>query len=310
MKIVYDINLDLINVSIMETKLNLCCGDKNLIRFNITILENGNKYDISQMAKADIIFNKSNGKVVQGTLNLQNDIYIYDFLGNELDCPGPIIVDVKLYSDMEGSGRVSTKRFKINAVKDNFELDAEESKTVISEIDRIRDDYNAWYAEVQGILNEEAAVNLQNQITNNKEKLDTHTEQIEDLDTRVSNTIESMDSGVYVGDDIPEETTTFETPLDADTLGGQKPTYYAKQSDLEEVGNKIISETITVQGTGTNYIKLDYKEGYVLHAAVETVTGAYVIAIRRIPSESKWAIQTQEATNTSSTYSFRLLWVK
>ncbi len=54
---------------------------------------------------------------------------------------------------------------------------------------------------------------------------------VSDLDTRLKNTAESMGNGVFTSDDTIEGS-TFETQLDADTLGGQAPGYYAKQADF------------------------------------------------------------------------------
>ncbi|QNM06564.1 BppU family phage baseplate upper protein [Qiania dongpingensis] len=54
---------------------------------------------------------------------------------------------------------------------------------------------------------------------------------VSDLDTRLKNTAESMGNGVFTSDDTVEGS-TFETQLDADTLGGQAPGYYAKQADF------------------------------------------------------------------------------
>ncbi len=59
---------------------------------------------------------------------------------------------------------------------------------------------------------------------------------LSDLDTRLKNTAESMGNGVYTSDDTVEGS-TFETRLDADTLGGQLPGYYTKQADIGNVSN-------------------------------------------------------------------------
>lgn len=61
---------------------------------------------------------------------------------------------------------------------------------------------------------------------------------LNDLNTRLRSTIEFMGSGVYVSDEIAEET-TFDTTLDADTLNGQPSSYYATSEDVAALNSQI-----------------------------------------------------------------------
>ncbi|MCD2493752.1 phage baseplate upper protein [Lacrimispora sp. NSJ-141] len=61
---------------------------------------------------------------------------------------------------------------------------------------------------------------------------------IEDLDARLKNTAESMGNGVFTSDETIAGA-TFETQMDADTLGGQAPGYYAKQTEVADVSSTL-----------------------------------------------------------------------
>lgn len=57
---------------------------------------------------------------------------------------------------------------------------------------------------------------------------------VRDFDERLKNTAESMGNGVFTSDEEVEDF-TFETELDADTLGGNAPEYYATAADVGDV---------------------------------------------------------------------------
>lgn len=197
----YDLALDMKDHTIIKTGLMLCSGDSGLIQFNIKLL-NGSVEYTGEFVKKQMIFLKQNGVCITGDLQGTAQPFTYVVQGSELDTPGPVICDVKVY---EAEGRISSRRFAFIVLDDTkrlpeedaheyqSELDAliaeceeklESLQTTIAEeavgaaellqdkLDQLENQFNTWFDGVKSDLSGDVAGNLQNQINTLKEQME------------------------------------------------------------------------------------------------------------------------------------------
>lgn len=98
----YDISLDMKDRSVIKTDLLFCSGDSGLIRLNVRVMDGSEEYS-GEITKKQLIFRKQDGACCYGKLEGTVQPYTYVFRGSELDVPGPVLCDVKVY---EADGRV------------------------------------------------------------------------------------------------------------------------------------------------------------------------------------------------------------
>lgn len=142
--IVYDIMLDVKSANVLETNYKMCQGDYGRIVLAIKAFDGTE--EITDIEYADIIFKKSNNAVVQGELEKQRTGLRYRMKGTELDCPGPVIADVKL---KDGMGRVSTRRFRFETLRDTEDGEVSGGEPYIGTLDKIIDDARGKVEEYQ-----------------------------------------------------------------------------------------------------------------------------------------------------------------
>lgn len=142
--IVYDIILDVKSAKVLDTNYKMCQGDHGRIVLAIKVYDGTE--EIQDIEYAEIIFKKANSAVVQGELEKVKTGFRYRVKGNELDCPGPVIADVKLKDSI---GRASTRRFRFETLRDTEEGEISSGEPYIGTLDKIIDDARGKVGEYQ-----------------------------------------------------------------------------------------------------------------------------------------------------------------
>lgn len=107
-----NIRLNANRAKAVNTGHKFASGDKG-ITFKITVDE----LDTTNTT-AKIVFKKSNGASVEADITAPDDVYTYKTLGNEFSVIGPVVADVKFYSE---DTRVSTCTFLFEVVSDTMD---------------------------------------------------------------------------------------------------------------------------------------------------------------------------------------------
>lgn len=147
--IIYDVILDLKMRDMISTNYRLCQGDHGHTVFKIRIFD-GSK-EIENTNDAKIVFFKADGNIVTGNLQKDRFGYLYRFIGNELECPGAVIADVKI---KDSSSRTSTSRFCFECVTDTENGDMIDSGSYITELEKLRQEAQGVVDKINKILEE------------------------------------------------------------------------------------------------------------------------------------------------------------
>lgn len=155
MALFYDFRVDVSADKVLDSGFHFTQGDSRQIFFRIVVMDGSKKFEPEGAERITINFRKADGTVVEGIPELNDGVYQYQLLGNELQFPGRVIGDVKFEYD---SGRVSTGMFSFivdvdttsdNAVKSTsyistLEEARQEARTIIGEINTSKDSIKGY----------------------------------------------------------------------------------------------------------------------------------------------------------------------
>jgi len=110
----YDVRVDVSKPEVFDSGLRFTQGDSAVIYLRIAVMNGASKFDASNTTPS-VNFVKPDGTYVTGTPVSSGDVWVYQFLGNELQAAGRVLCDIKFtYS----SGRISSGKFYIFVEKD------------------------------------------------------------------------------------------------------------------------------------------------------------------------------------------------
>ena len=124
----YDVRVDVAKSDVFDSGLRFTQGDSKVIFLRIAVTNGGAKFDASNTTPS-VNFVKPDGTYVVGTPVESNDVWVYQFLGNELQAAGKVLCDIKFtYS----SGRISSGKFVFFVEKDTTIPEAQISQSYIA----------------------------------------------------------------------------------------------------------------------------------------------------------------------------------
>ena len=110
----YDVRVDVSKSEVIDSGLRFTQGDSTVVFLRIAVMNGDTKFDASNTTPS-VNFVKPDGTYVTGTPVASNDVWVYQFLGNELQAAGRVLCDIKFtYS----SGRISSSKFAFFVEKD------------------------------------------------------------------------------------------------------------------------------------------------------------------------------------------------
>lgn len=110
----YDVRVDISKSDVFDSGLRFTQGDSTVIYLRIAVMNGDSKFDASNTTPS-VNFVKPDGTYVTGTPVSSGDVWVYQFLGNELQAAGRVLCDIKFtYS----SGRISSSKFAFFVEKD------------------------------------------------------------------------------------------------------------------------------------------------------------------------------------------------
>ena len=115
----YKAQLDFTDNGVFETGWRIKQGDYGSCQLVFLVTNNGeNQFDVG--ITPQIGFRRADGMSIVSELTPEDPFYTYTFVGNELEIPGPTLVDVKyVYVD----GRISTATCRFDVVPDTIGYD-------------------------------------------------------------------------------------------------------------------------------------------------------------------------------------------
>ena len=115
----YKAQLDFTDNGVFETGWRIKQGDYGSCQLVFFVTNNGeNQFDVG--ITPQIGFRRADGMSIVSELTPEDPFYTYTFVGNELEIPGPTLVDVKyVYVD----GRISTATCRFDVVPDTIGYD-------------------------------------------------------------------------------------------------------------------------------------------------------------------------------------------
>lgn len=128
----YDVRVDVAKSDVFDSGLRFTQGDSKVIFLRIAVMNNGAKFDASNTTPS-VNFVKPDGTYVVGTPVESDDVWVYQFVGNELQAAGKVLCDIKFtYS----SGRISSGKFAFFVEKDTTIPGAAASQNYIIPMDQ------------------------------------------------------------------------------------------------------------------------------------------------------------------------------
>ena len=147
----YDVRVDVSKSEVIDSGLRFTQGDSNVIFLRIAVMNGANKFDSSNTTPS-VNFAKPDGTFVVGTPVASGDVWVYQFLGNELQAAGRVLCDIKFtYS----SGRISSSKFAFFVEKDTTITAAVASQSYVLPMDSALAEMNNY--KQQGYTMAEAA---------------------------------------------------------------------------------------------------------------------------------------------------------
>ena len=128
----YDVRVDVAKSDVFDSGLRFTQGDSKVIFLRIAVMNNGAKFDASNTTPS-VNFVKPDGTYVVGAPVESDDVWVYQFVGNELQAAGKVLCDIKFtYS----SGRISSGKFAFFVEKDTTIPGAAASQNYIIPMDQ------------------------------------------------------------------------------------------------------------------------------------------------------------------------------
>ena len=138
MAIFYDIRIDMSKNEALDTGYRFTQGDSGEETLRIAVMNGTSKYESSD-AVPSLNFCKPDGTVVVGTPERQDDVWVYTFLGTELQAAGKVLCDIKFDY---GSSIISSAKFTFFVEKNTISDSAVKSSSYISKLEEVMEDAN------------------------------------------------------------------------------------------------------------------------------------------------------------------------
>ena len=123
----YDVRVNINKTDVIDSGLRFTQGDSNVIFLRIAVMNGDSKFDASDTTPS-VNFVKPDGTYVVGTPVASGDVWVYQFLGNEIQAAGKVLCDIKFtYS----SGRISSGKFVFFVEKDTTIPEAQASQSYV-----------------------------------------------------------------------------------------------------------------------------------------------------------------------------------
>lgn len=154
-RVQYTVKLDLTDNGFFDTGWRIKQGDSGNSEIIALVTNNG----INMFSTAiipEIVFKRPDGKSIISSMEIAGSNYKYVFVGNELEIPGTVIMDVKI---TDSEGRVSTNSVKFECVEDTLGYDPDGSHTYDNPVSVLVEN-----SEINSINSEAWAVGTRNGI--------------------------------------------------------------------------------------------------------------------------------------------------
>lgn len=151
MALYYDVRVDVSADKVIDSGYHFTQGDSQEIFLRIAVMNGNTKFDGSAAQKVTVNFKKPDFTFVEGVPTLTDDVYLYQFRGNEIQAAGRVIADVKFYYD---SGRVSTGMFAFVVDHDTSSDNVIQSSGYIESLEKAKNDADDILAKIRMDENE------------------------------------------------------------------------------------------------------------------------------------------------------------
>lgn len=141
----YDVRIDMSKNAALDTGYRFTQGDSGEEKLRIAVMNGSVKYE-SADAIPSLNFCKPDGTVVIGTPEKQDDVWIYTFLGTELQAAGKVLCDMKFDY---GSSVVSSAKFTFFVEKNTISDGAIKSSSYISKLEEVLKDANEVLEKIE-----------------------------------------------------------------------------------------------------------------------------------------------------------------
>lgn len=132
-RVQYTVKLDLTDNGFFDTGWRIKQGDSGNSEIIALVLNNGiNMFNPAIIP--EIVFKRPDGKSIISTMEIAGNNYKYVFVGNELEVPGTVIMDVKI---TDSEGRISTNSVRFECVEDTIGYDPDGSHTYNNPVSEI-----------------------------------------------------------------------------------------------------------------------------------------------------------------------------
>ena len=169
---VFNIKLDLRQNEVIQELARVTQSDNETNVFKIRLYDGLTEINYNVVSKAIIVFSKSDGQTVQGTMKLDIRGYTYTLGTNEIAAPGLVLTAVLLYGPT--GERLTTCRFKVWVDKDMLPEDAVASTTQLDALSQLLQQLEDKISLLDGLMSEADLVILNDKIDAQAEKSETH----------------------------------------------------------------------------------------------------------------------------------------
>ena len=129
----YTAQLDLTDNGCFDTGWRIKQGDYGNSQILISLVDNGvNAFDAN--VTPQINFKRPDGKSVLANMTVEQNVYSYIFVGNELEIAGTVLMDVKFITPQ---GRTSSASCKFTCVEDTIGIDSTGASTYYNPVSEI-----------------------------------------------------------------------------------------------------------------------------------------------------------------------------
>lgn len=158
----YTAQLDLTDNGCFDTGWRIKQGDYGNSQLMISLVDNGvNAFDANVIPQ--INFKRPDGKSVLADMTVEQNVYSYIFVGNELEIAGTVLMDVKFVTPQ---GRTSSSSCKFTCVEDTIGIDTTGASTYYNPVSEAIEEAKALAEEVGGFTGaiEDLRQNKQNKL--------------------------------------------------------------------------------------------------------------------------------------------------
>lgn len=147
MALYYDVRVDVTADKVIDSGYHFTAGDSEEIYLRVAVMNGNVKYNAENVDAVRIHFRKADGTFVEGTPEASGDVWIYQFLGNEIQAPGKVLCDIKFFYE---SGRVSSGKFTFMVDSDTADGTIIQSTGYIASLEEAKQQATALVGDITG----------------------------------------------------------------------------------------------------------------------------------------------------------------